>query len=152
MTETTKEITATAAEETISKATTTITAETKATTTTTATKRKSPTLDAAMLEEINQPSHSKDAQAYKLASRLMELLNDRSVPQALWWIKAKKPAPGEDGHGSEDADTFAVDPKYFQSQVLDPYFRGTKYASFLRTMHKMYVHVLFRLSMNCISL
>ena len=65
---------------------------------------------------------NKDQQAYKLASSLMKLLNDESVPNALWWL---------------DPQHFAVDPKHFQGQVLDPHFRGTKYASFLRTMHKM---------------
>ena len=67
-------------------------------------------------------STNKDTQAYRIASTLMKLLNDGSVPKALWWL---------------DDQTFAADPKFFQSQVLDPYFRGTKYASFLRTMHKM---------------
>lgn len=65
---------------------------------------------------------NKDQQAFKLASSLMKLLNDESVPKALWWL---------------DNKNFAVDPKHFQGQVLDPHFRGTKYASFLRTMHKM---------------
>lgn len=68
------------------------------------------------------PSTNKDTQAYRIASTLMMLLNDGSVPNALWWL---------------DDKTFAADPKFFQTQVLDPYFRGTKYASFLRTMHKM---------------
>ena len=68
------------------------------------------------------PSTTKDTQAFRIASTLMELLNDNSVPEALWWL---------------DDHTFAADPKFFQTQVLDPYFRGTKYASFLRTMHKM---------------
>jgi len=65
---------------------------------------------------------SKDQQAFKLASTLMKLLDDESVPESLWWL---------------DDEHFAVDPKHFQAQVLDPHFRGTKYASFLRTMHKM---------------
>jgi hypothetical protein len=62
------------------------------------------------------------SQAYKFSSELMRLLNKEQAPEALWWL---------------DNQAFAVNPKHFQEQVLDPHFRGTKYASFLRTMHKM---------------
>ena len=70
---------------------------------------------------------AKDSQAYRLSTKLMSLLDEDSAPKALWWL---------------DHHVFAVDPKFFQTQVLDPHFRGTKYASFLRTMHKMYVTAL----------
>ncbi|CAB9496268.1 expressed unknown protein [Seminavis robusta] len=65
---------------------------------------------------------AKDSQAYRLSTKLMKLLDEEAAPDALWWL---------------DSQIFAVEPKYFQTQVLDPHFRGTKYASFLRTMHKM---------------
>ena len=71
---------------------------------------------------VSTSGAKKDQQAFKLASTLMNLLNDESVPNALWWLDNKH---------------FAVDPKHFQVLVLDVHFRGTKYASFLRTMHKM---------------
>lgn len=73
-------------------------------------------------DAIAETMSAKDSQAYRLSTKLMSLLDEDSAPKALWWL---------------DDQVFAVDPKFFQTQVLDPHFRGTKYASFLRTMHKM---------------
>jgi HSF-type DNA-binding len=80
------------------------------------------TLIPSSSEMPAEPMSAKDSQAHRLSTKLMSLLDDDSAPKALWWL---------------DDQVFAVDPKFFQTQVLDPHFRGTKYASFLRTMHKM---------------
>jgi hypothetical protein len=58
-----------------------------------------------------------------LPQTLMKLLQDESAPEALWWL------PG----GKE----FAIDANVFPSKVLEVYFPGCKYASFIRRVHKM---------------
>jgi HSF-type DNA-binding len=58
-----------------------------------------------------------------LPQTLMKLLQDGTVPEALWWL------PG----GKE----FAIDANLFPSKVLEVYYPGCKYASFIRRVHKM---------------
>jgi len=54
---------------------------------------------------------------------LMGLLNDESKPEAIWWL------PGE--------KEFAINADLFPTHVLEEYFPGSKYASFIRRLHKL---------------
>lgn len=58
----------------------------------------------------------------KLQHILMKLLNDESAPEAIWWL------PGE--------KEFAINADKFPA-VLDAHLPGTKYASFIRRLHKL---------------
>jgi HSF-type DNA-binding len=60
--------------------------------------------------------------APKLQHILMKLLNDESNPEAIWWL------PGE--------KEFAINADKFPA-VLDAHLPGTKYASFIRRLHKL---------------
>jgi HSF-type DNA-binding len=71
----------------------------------------------------NKSGGSNQPQQQGLPQTLMKLLLEGSAPEALWWL------PG----GNE----FAIDAKVFPSKVLEVYFPGCKYASFIRRVHKM---------------
>lgn len=59
----------------------------------------------------------------KLQHILMQLLNEETEPEAIWWL------PGE--------KEFAIDADVFPTRVLEVYFPGSKYASFIRRLHKL---------------
>lgn len=58
----------------------------------------------------------------RLPEKLMEYLNAEVAPEALWWL------PNE--------ESFALDSKRVQKEVLDVYFRGTKLPSFIRSLNR----------------
>lgn len=91
-------------------------------------------------ESLSTPKKAslKNKKAPKLQHILMQLLNDESAPDAIWWL------PGE--------QEFAVHSERFPA-VLDKYLPGTKYASFIRRLHKMYVRfVLTSWDVRCLDI
>jgi HSF-type DNA-binding len=58
----------------------------------------------------------------RFPDRLYELLNADSAPSSLYWLPGGK--------------AFAIDQDNFATEVLDRYFQATKFASFIRRLHK----------------
>ena len=54
--------------------------------------------------------------------KMMTLLNDETAPSALWWMA--------------DCTAFGLEPDILSKEVLDKYFQGSKFTSFLRRLHK----------------
>lgn len=59
---------------------------------------------------------------YTFPERLMELLENETVKEAMWWL------PG--------GCAFAIRPKIFYDVVLSKYFQGTKFESFTRKLNR----------------
>ena len=60
--------------------------------------------------------------AKRFPDRLLELLNTDAAPASLYWL------PG--------GRAFAIEQESFDTKVLDKYFQATKFASFVRRLHK----------------
>lgn len=58
----------------------------------------------------------------RFPDRLYELLNTEAAPDSLYWLPGGK--------------AFAIDQDNFATEVLDKYFQATKFASFIRRLHK----------------
>lgn len=58
----------------------------------------------------------------RFPDRLFELLNTEAVPASLYWLPGGK--------------AFAIEQEDFDKKVLDKYFQATKFASFVRRLHK----------------
>ena len=58
----------------------------------------------------------------RFPDRLYELLNAEVAPGSLYWLPGGK--------------AFAIDQTTFASEVLDKHFQATKFASFIRRLHK----------------
>jgi HSF-type DNA-binding len=58
----------------------------------------------------------------RFPARLFELLNTEAAPRSLYWLPGGK--------------AFAIEQETFASEVLDRYFQATKFASFVRRLHK----------------
>ena len=63
--------------------------------------------------------------AKRFPDRLFELLNTEVAPASLYWLPGGK--------------AFAIEQENFDKKVLDKYFQATKFASFVRRLHKWYV-------------
>ncbi|CAB9500198.1 HSF-type DNA-binding [Seminavis robusta] len=58
----------------------------------------------------------------RFPDRLYELLNNEAAPSSLYWLPGGK--------------AFAIEQVTFAKEVLDKYFQATKFASFVRRLHK----------------
>ena len=75
------------------------------------------------------PTKSTSSGRVRLPDKLMGFLNGQSVSKdVLWW--------------QPDGDGFAFDHDRVQKEFLDVHFRGTKLASFIRSLNRWYVIVL----------
>ena len=81
-----------------------------------------------------QLSSSECTDQLTFPERLMQLITECHRPEHVKWIE------------EEEAITFRVDG--FQSEVLDIYFQGLKYESFVRKLNRWYVYI----SMSCRSM
>lgn len=74
----------------------------------------------------------------RFPDRLYELLHTDAAPKSLFWLPGGK--------------AFAIEQETFSSEVLDKYFQATKFASFVRRLHKWYVLLIFRLKTHYAAL
>jgi hypothetical protein len=81
--------------------------------------------DLAKVSAPIEAEYNLDLSSATFPERLMELLEEKMEPEALWWL-------GE-------SDCFCIDPKRFPDQVLNKYFQGTKFESFTRKLNRWYV-------------
>lgn len=84
------------------------------------------TMPKSESEDITKPSDPSCMSNMKNTSRLPDkmmciLLNDLA-PDAIWWL--------------ESGASFAMDKDKFQEEILDKYFRGNKFKSMIRNLHK----------------
>jgi len=63
-----------------------------------------------------------DNSVFTFPERLMELLDNGTEEEAMWWL--------------DDGDGFCVLPKLFPERVLDRHFQGTKFESFTRKLNR----------------
>ena len=84
---------------------------------------KLPAIDAGSSIGAGVPSSPPPAEllAQTFPQRLMEMLDNEVVPNAMWW--------------AEDGKAFAMDLSKF-ADVLHRHFQATKYASFTRKLNK----------------
>ena len=61
----------------------------------------------------------------RFPERLFDLLNAEAAPRSLYWLPGGK--------------AFAIEQESFAPEILDRYFQATKFASFVRRLHKWYV-------------
>jgi HSF-type DNA-binding len=78
-------------------------------------------------EELLAPSLASGSKRFP--ERLFELLNTEAAPRSLYWLPGGK--------------AFAIEQETFAPEVLDRYFQATKFASFVRRLHKWYVSDIF---------
>ncbi|CAB9506804.1 HSF-type DNA-binding [Seminavis robusta] len=78
---------------------------------------------ATITTTMADKSDTSNGNQLSLPQTLMKLLIEGNASEAIWWL------PG----GNE----FAINAALFPSQVLEVYFPGCKYASFIRRLHKM---------------
>ena len=60
----------------------------------------------------------------RLPDKIMEILLKEDAPEAIWWLDGGK--------------AFAIQKEKFQKQVLDTSFRGNKFKSLVRNLHRWY--------------
>ena len=76
----------------------------------------------AVVEKNTRASPTSDAGGLlTFPEKLMSLLNDGSVDDAMWWLP--------------DGDAFCIQPQRFLATVLEPHFR-CKYESFTRKLNR----------------
>jgi HSF-type DNA-binding len=63
----------------------------------------------------------------RLPDKLMDHLDNRGLDDVIWWLP--------------DGSSFAMDSKTAQEQFLDVHFRGTKLASFIRSLNRWYANI-----------
>jgi HSF-type DNA-binding len=63
----------------------------------------------------------------RLPDKLMDHLDDGGLEDVIWWLP--------------DGKSFAMDSKTVQEQILDVHFRGTKLASFIRSLNRWYANI-----------
>ena len=62
----------------------------------------------------------------RLPDKIMEILMKEEAPEAIWWL--------------HDGTAFAMQKEKFQAQILDTHFRGNKFKSVVRNLHRWYVY------------
>ena len=80
-------------------------------------------MDQVLQAAKSATKNSKQEMNAKFPHILYKLLEDETVPQAMWWLDGGK--------------EFAINSDLFPKQVLDVYMNGTKFASWIRRLHKM---------------
>lgn len=70
----------------------------------------------------------------RLPDKLMDILMNEEAPEAIWWL--------------QNGTAFAMQNEKFQEQILDKHFRGNKFKSLVRNLHRWYVVKVF---LSCIS-
>lgn len=58
----------------------------------------------------------------RLPDKMMCVLLNNMAPDAIWWM--------------ENGTSFAMQKEKFQTQILDKYFRGNKFKSMVRNLHR----------------
>ena len=58
----------------------------------------------------------------RLPDKLMKILLTKEAPDAIWWLPK--------------GDTFIIQKEKFQEAILLKYFRGNKFKSLVRNMHR----------------
>ena len=89
--------------------------------------KKRPLQEAARESKSHkkQPASMSGSEQLTFPERLMELINDTIAPEHVGWIE------------EEEAISFKTDG--FQEHVLDSFFQGLKYDSFVRKLNRWYV-------------
>ena len=80
---------------------------------------------SARRKSADSDSKKRAADQLNFPERLMQLINDNVAPDHVSWID------------NEEAISFKTDG--FQEQVLDKFFQGLKYDSFVRKLNRWYV-------------
>jgi hypothetical protein len=70
----------------------------------------------------------------RLPDKLLKYLNEEPLPGVIWWM--------QDGNG------FALCCETIQAGLLDPFFKGTKLTSFVRSLNRWYVQYIQLLSLQ----
>lgn len=58
----------------------------------------------------------------RLPDKIMRILLSKEAPEAIWWLPK--------------GDSFAIQMEKFQEEILMKYFRGNKFKSLVRNMHR----------------
>jgi len=66
----------------------------------------------------------------RLPDKIMAILLQEEAPDAIWWL--------------QKGTAFAMQKELFQEQILDKHFRGNKFKSLVRNLHRWYEEVQFR--------
>lgn len=61
----------------------------------------------------------------RLPDKIMGILLNEEAPEAIWWI--------------HNGTAFVMQQEKFQAQILDTHFRGNKFKSLVRNLHRWYV-------------
>ena len=64
----------------------------------------------------------------RLPDKIMTILLNEEAPDAIWWLKK--------------GTAFAMQKEKFQEQILDKHFRGNKFKSLVRNLHRWYGNVM----------
>lgn len=64
------------------------------------------------------------ANATRLPDKVMAILLNDEAPDAIWWL--------------QKGTAFAMQKEKFQTQILDKHFRGNKFKSLVRNLHRWY--------------
>ena len=62
--------------------------------------------------------------ATRLPDKIMAILLSEEAPDAIWWL--------------QKGTAFAMQKEKFQTQILDIHFRGNKFKSLVRNLHRWY--------------
>ena len=64
------------------------------------------------------------ANASRLPDKMMAILLTEEAPDAIWWL--------------QKGSAFAMQKEKFQEKILDKHFRGNKFKSLVRNLHRWY--------------
>lgn len=64
------------------------------------------------------------ATATRLPDKIMAILLSEEAPDAIWWL--------------QKGTAFAMQKEKFQTEILDKHFRGNKFKSLVRNLHRWY--------------
>jgi HSF-type DNA-binding len=69
-----------------------------------------------------EASANTGAGALRLPDKMMAILVSGEAPDAIWWL--------------QNGTAFAMQKEKFQEQILDKHFRGNKFKSLVRNLHR----------------
>lgn len=79
-------------------------------------------------QEGSSPRIEPSPNAQRLPDKIMAILLKEEAPDAIWWL--------------QNGTAFAMQKEKFEKQVLDKHFRGNKFKSLVRNLHRWYVRLL----------
>lgn len=95
---------------------------------------KSPSASSSSPQEVIQKFKPQAgvktvATATRLPDKIMAILLSEEAPDAIWWL--------------QKGTAFAMQKEKFQTQILDKHFRGNKFKSLVRNLHRWYENSMF---------